>query len=106
MCIRDSTLQGCLQNGGNGNGTVPENTVVIDNLAFNPSTLQVQPGTEVTWTNLDGVDHTVTSTDGNFTSSGILSNGENYTVTFNEAGEYPYFCTIHPEMTGRIVVTG
>jgi len=79
-------------------------TVTIKNMAFNPSTLNVKVGTTVTWINNDTVTHHVVSDSGLF-DSGDLSNGMSYNYTFNQTGSYPYHCSIHPSMTGTIVVT-
>jgi nitrite reductase (NO-forming) len=81
--------------------------------AFDPLELTVQVGTTVRWTNTDTVAHTVTSGvsdgttgthDGVF-DSGFLSQGDTFTFTFDQAGEYPYFCVPHPWMRGKIIVT-
>jgi amicyanin len=77
--------------------------VEIEGFAFAPQTLTIRAGDTVTWTNLDDVEHTATSTSGAF-DSGLLAQGESYTVTFTEPGTYDYLCTPHPMMTGRIVV--
>jgi plastocyanin len=79
------------------------NEVFIKGMAFNPSTITVAAGTSVTWTNKDGVAHTVTSTGGLF-DSGSINPGETYSHLFNTAGTFPYYCTIHTYMTGSVVV--
>ena len=80
------------------------NTVTIQNMAFNPSTLNVKVGTTVTWINKDSTTHNVVSDSGLF-QSGDLTNGMSYNYTFNTSGSYPYHCSIHPTMTGTIVVS-
>jgi plastocyanin len=60
-------------------------------------------GTTVTWTNDDGVNHTVTSDQGAF-DSGPLATGQTFSQTFNQAGTFTYHCTIHPSMQGTVVV--
>jgi plastocyanin len=80
------------------------NTVTIQNMAFNPSTLNVQVGTTVTWINKDNITHHVVSDSGVF-DSGNLTNGMSYNYTFNQTGSFPYHCSIHPSMTGTIVVS-
>lgn len=80
------------------------NTVTIQNMSFNPSTLNVQVGTTVTWINKDSTTHHVVSDSGVF-DSGDLSTGMSYNYTFNQTGSYPYHCSIHPSMKGTIVVT-
>ena len=77
--------------------------VEIEGFAFGPSALVIQVGDTVTWTNLDDVDHTATSTAGAF-DSGLLGQGESYSLTFTEPGTYDYLCTPHPTMTGQVVV--
>jgi plastocyanin len=77
--------------------------VKIDNFVFGPQTLTVAAGTTVTWTNSDDIPHTSVSTDGVFKSK-VLDTDEKFSYTFTKAGTYPYYCTIHPKMTGKIVV--
>ena len=80
--------------------------VAIYNYKFSPEVLTVPVGTRVTWTNKDEVPHTVASTDKRFTSSSGLDTGEQYSYTFTTPGTYEYFCTLHPFMKGKVVVTG
>jgi len=77
--------------------------VKIDNFSFGPQTLAVPVGTTVTWTNRDDIPHTVVSTDGVFKSR-VQDTDEKFSYTFTKAGIYPYFCSVHPKMTGKIVV--
>jgi len=77
--------------------------VKIDNFTFAPGTLTVPVGTTVTWTNRDDIPHTVVSTDGAFKSK-ALDTDEKFSFTFGKAGSYPYFCSIHPKMTGKVIV--
>jgi plastocyanin len=77
--------------------------VKIDNFSFGPATLTVPAGTTVTWTNRDDIPHTVVSTDGVFKSK-VLDTDDKFSFTFAKAGTYPYFCSIHSKMTGKIVV--
>ena len=77
--------------------------VKIDNFSFAPGTLTVPVGTTVTWTNRDDIPHTVVSTEGVFKSK-VLDTDEAFSFTFGKAGTYPYFCSIHPKMTGKVVV--
>ena len=78
-------------------------TVKIDNFVFGPQTLTVPVGTTVTWTNSDDIPHTSVSAEGVFKSK-VLDTDEKFTYTFTKAGTYPYYCTIHPKMTGKVVV--
>jgi Icc protein len=81
----------------------PETTEVkIDNFSFGPGTLTVPVGTTVTWTNRDDIPHTVVSTDGVFKSK-VLDTDEKFSYTFGKAGTFPYFCSIHPKMTGKVI---
>ena len=76
--------------------------VKIDNFSFGPGTLTVPVGTTVTWTNRDDIPHTVVSTEGAFKSK-VLDTDEKFSFTFSKAGTYPYFCSIHPKMTGKVI---
>jgi plastocyanin len=77
--------------------------VKIDNFVFGPQTLTVPVGTTVTWTNSDDIPHTSVSTEGVFKSK-VLDTDEKFSYKFDKAGTYPYYCTIHPKMTGTVVV--
>ncbi len=77
--------------------------VKIDNFSFTPQTLTVHRGTTVTWVNKDDVPHTVTSSDKKFKSR-ALDTDERFSFTFSVAGTYNYFCSVHPHMTGKIIV--
>ncbi len=77
--------------------------VKIDNFSFGPAALTVPVGTTVSWTNRDDIPHTVVSTEGVFKSK-VLDTDEKFSFTFSKAGSYPYFCSIHPKMTGKVVV--
>ncbi len=96
---------------GNGDGTDDagdtggaEFEVTIAGFAFQgPETASV--GDTVTVTNEDAIGHTWTAVDGVF-DSGSLAQGESFEYTFEEAGEFDYFCAVHPEMTGTITVGG
>jgi plastocyanin len=77
--------------------------VIIENFAFSPAVLTVPVGTTVTWTNQDSVQHTVTERESLF-DSGLLSRGESFSRTFNDPGEYDYYCIPHPYMTGKVIV--
>lgn len=83
--------------------SVGPNTVTIKNLSFNPASLEVSKGTTVTWVNDDATEHTVTSNDKVIDSQPIAPQSK-FEFTFNEAGEFGYHCSIHPTMTGKIIV--
>src|SRR5258708_6138106 len=76
--------------------------VMIDNFTFEPAQLTVKVGTTVTWTNRDDIPHTVVSA-GKFRSKPMDTDGT-FTFTFAAAGEYKYFCSLHPHMTGMVKV--
>ncbi|MGH8915918.1 MAG: cupredoxin domain-containing protein [Acidimicrobiia bacterium] len=83
---------------------VVEERVEIADFAFSPETLTIAVGTTVTWVNNDaGLAHTSTSTDDVWTS-GTLNEGDEFSVPFDEPGTFTYFCTVHPTMTGSIIV--
>jgi plastocyanin len=77
--------------------------VKIDNFSFGPAAVTVPLGTTVTWTNRDDIPHTVVSTDGVFKSK-ALDTDDKFSFTFSKPGTYAYFCSIHPKMTGQIIV--
>jgi amicyanin len=77
--------------------------VKIDNFKFGPEDLTVAVGTTVTWTNRDDIPHTVVSTTGAFKSK-VLDTDEKFSFTFTKAGTWDYFCSVHPKMTGKVIV--
>ena len=77
--------------------------VKIDNFSFSPQSLTVKAGATVTWMNRDDIPHNVVSTEKKF-SSPVLDTDQAFSFKFQEPGSYPYFCKIHPMMTGKIVV--
>jgi plastocyanin len=78
-------------------------TAKIDNFTFAPARLTVKAGTTVTWRNEDDIPHTVTSATRLFKSK-ALDTDDSFSFTFTEPGTYEYFCSLHPRMTGTIVV--
>lgn len=78
--------------------------VKIDNFSFAPATLVVRAGTTVTFENDDDIPHLVVANDGSFRSK-ALDTGDSYTFIAGKAGDYPYFCGLHPHMQGTIKVT-
>jgi plastocyanin len=77
--------------------------VKIDNFTFSPAVITVKSGTQITWTNADDIPHTVVSDSKAFKSK-VLATGERFTMTAGKTGTYPYSCSIHPNMTGKVVV--
>jgi plastocyanin len=80
------------------------NEVFIQNSAFNPSTITVAANTTITWTNKDGMSHTVTSKTGSELNSGNIAADGTWSHTFTAAGTYQYYCTIHTSMNGTVKV--
>jgi plastocyanin len=78
-------------------------TVKIDNFAFAPATLSVTAGATVTWKNDDDSPHRIGDKNGTFKSA-ALDTDDTFSHTFAAPGEYPYICTIHPYMVGKIIV--
>jgi plastocyanin len=79
--------------------------VTIDNFTFSPPVLTIARGTKVVWTNHDDIPHTVTSSqDPAHMRSPVLDTDEAYSFTFDKAGTYGFFCSLHPHMQSRVVV--
>jgi plastocyanin len=84
--------------------TAPSADVIhIGNFTFSQSVLTVHPGTRVTWINDDDIPHTIVAKDMTFKSR-VLDTGDRFTFTFAKAGQFDYFCSIHPHMTGKVIV--
>ena len=82
------------------------NNVEIKGFAYGPETITVTKGTTVTWTNEDSAPHTVTTTNAPVAfDSGKMNQGEQFSQTFDTAGTYEYYCSIHPNMRGKVIVT-
>jgi plastocyanin len=77
--------------------------VKIGNFTFGPQVLTVAPGTTVTWVNADDTPHTIVANDHSFHSKAIDTD-ERFSLTFSKPGDYAYFCSLHPHMTGKVVV--
>jgi plastocyanin len=82
----------------------PESRVTIDNFTFAPETITIPKGTKLEWENDDDIPHTVVETQGKFLSP-ALDTEDKYAFTFNMPGTYEYFCSLHPHMKGKVVVT-
>jgi plastocyanin len=85
-----------------GGARAEETKVTIDNFTFTPAELKLKVGDTVTWTNHDDIPHTVVSA-GKFRSKAMDTDGT-FSFTFTAAGDYKYFCSLHPHMTGTIKV--
>jgi plastocyanin len=80
-------------------------TIAIGNFTFSPANIEVPVGTQVTWSNEDDVPHKIVGTDGGpVTQSPPLDTDQKYTTVFARPGTYRYFCSLHPHMTGTVVV--
>lgn len=103
-----STSPAPASTGGGQGSSGGQAKVVMKNIQFNPRTITVQKGTTVVWTNEDSVNHDVTKTSGpgpSFSSgSGSIGSGGSFKFTFSTPGTIQYRCTVHPGMTGTIVV--
>lgn len=80
-----------------------EARVSVENFTFTPASLTVEVGTTVTWTNADDIPHAVAASDKSFRSR-ALDTDEHFSFTFRQPGAYAYFCSLHPHMTGQIIV--
>jgi 3',5'-cyclic-AMP phosphodiesterase len=98
LAVIDSTLAGTPAD------TMTDPEVTIDNFTFTPKTVTIHPGETVTWVNKDDVPHKVTSADKKFKGSAALDTDQTFSFTFKDAGKYDYFCSIHPRMTGTVIV--
>ena len=78
--------------------------IEIHNFMFMPKTLTVPVGARVTWINRDEEPHTVVSAGGQFAPSKALDSNDRYVTTFSKPGTYVYYCTVHPFMTGTVIV--
>ena len=86
-----------------GTSTPPKVAVSIENYAFQPDPITITAGTTVVWTNRDEVTHTVVSA-GKLFASPELETNHSYEFTFHKTGTFPYSCTLHPEMKGKVIV--
>jgi len=87
-----------------GNTSDKQNKIEIKDFAFNPQTLTVKSGEKITWINRDEEPHTVVSVGKQFKKSSALDTDQTYTIVAGAPGTYSYFCSVHPKMTGTIVV--
>jgi len=91
--------------GGNGAAAgEKQNKIEIKDFMFNPQTLTVRVGEKITWINRDDEPHTVVSVGKKFQKSSALDSDQEFTITAGAPGTYEYFCSVHPKMTGTIVV--
>ena len=81
-----------------------QNRIEIKDFAFNPQTITIKAGEKVTWINRDEEPHTVVSVEKQFKKSTALDTDQEFTITASAPGTYTYFCSVHPKMTGTIIV--
>jgi plastocyanin len=81
-----------------------QNRIEIKDFAFNPQTITVKSGDKVTWINRDEEPHTVVSVGKKFQKSSGLDTDQEFSIIAGAPGTYEYFCSVHPKMTGTIVV--
>jgi plastocyanin len=84
--------------------TPAKKVVTIQSMKFNPSTVEINTGDTIRWTNQDDRDHTVASADGSF-KSGNLRSGDSFEHTFDKPGKFAYSCLYHPRMKGSVSVS-
>ena len=95
-------LAGEMKDTGTGGGG--QNKIEIKDFAFNPQTITVKSGEKITWINRDEEPHTVVSVGKKFPKSSGLDTDQEYSIIVGAPGTYEYFCSVHPKMTGTIVV--
>jgi len=95
------TTEKAIQTTEKSTQTTEKTTVLIQDYKFQPAEITIQKGETITWVNQDSVRHTAT---GKSFDSGLLSKGEVFKQTFNEAGIFDYICTPHPSMKGKVIV--
>ena len=88
-----------------GSSGAGQNKIEIKDFAFNPQTITVKSGEKITWINKDEEPHTVVSVGKKFPKSSGLDTDQEYSITAGAPGTYEYFCSVHPKMTGTVVVT-
>jgi plastocyanin len=87
-----------------GSSGAGQNKIEIKDFAFNPQTITVKSGEKITWINRDEEPHTVVSVEKQFKKSTALDTDQQFAITAGAPGTYTYFCSVHPKMTGTIVV--
>ena len=80
------------------------NRIEIKDFAFNPQTITVKSGDKITWINRDEEPHTIVSVEKQFKKSSALDTDQEFTITAGAPGTYTYYCSVHPKMTGTIVI--
>jgi plastocyanin len=111
LSIAAMALAGCSSSDGTADSTTTteatgggDTEVSVLNFRFEPGDVTVSVGDSVTWTNDSSSGHTTTASDGGWDQA--LAGGETFTLTFDTAGTFDFFCAIHPAMTGSVTVNG
>jgi Icc protein len=106
MAAGEAAARASTQSAGAGAPTTlaKPGAVAITNFAFTPPSIQISAGDRVSWTNDDDVPHRIQSANSAFAPSAVLDTKASYEVALTRPGEYKYFCSLHPTMTGTIVV--
>jgi plastocyanin len=97
-------LAGEMKDTGASASGAGQNKIEIKDFAFNPQTITVKSGEKITWINRDEEPHTVVSVEKQFKKSTALDTDQEFTVVAGSPGTYSYFCSVHPKMTGTIIV--
>ncbi len=87
-----------------GTSGAGQNKIEIKDFAFNPQTITVKSGDKITWINRDEEPHTVVSVGKKFQRSSGLDTDQEFSIIAGAPGTYEYFCSVHPKMTGTIIV--
>jgi plastocyanin len=101
-CLNLSAFAGEMKDADNTSSK--QNTIEIKDFSFSPQTITVKSGEKITWINRDEEPHTVVSVEKQFKKSSALDTDQTFTITTGAPGTYTYFCSVHPKMTGTIVV--
>jgi plastocyanin len=87
-----------------GTSGAGQNKIEIKDFAFSPQTITVKSGDKITWINRDEEPHTIVSVEKQFKKSSALDTDQEFSITAGVPGTYTYYCSVHPKMTGTIVV--
>jgi plastocyanin len=87
-----------------GSVSAEGNKIEIKDFAFNPQTITVKSGDKIIWINRDEEPHTIVSVEKQFKKSSALDTDQEFTITAGAPGTYTYYCSVHPKMTGTIIV--
>ena len=102
--ISSPSLSALADDASSGTAASKANKIEIKDFAFNPQKITVKSGEKITWINHDEEPHTVVSVGKKFQKSSALDTDQEFSITAGAPGTYEYFCSVHPKMTGTIVV--